>query len=161
MEEWRDIPGYEGLYQVSNQGRVKSLMHKKVLSPFENNRGYLSVSLLRGGKRLVHRLVAEVFIPNHKSKPNVNHKDGNPKNNTASNLEWCTQSENIIHAYKTGLNSKQKAVMMIKDGKCLKEFYSVHEAERSIGKRNANVNICSCCNGKRKSAYGFQWRYKD
>ena len=105
-EIWRDISGYEGHYQVSNFGRVKSF-HKggRILKP-GLVLGYLKVSLNSGGKvaqRKVHRLVAEAFIPNPNGKPEVNHIDGNPRNNHVDNLEWCTQLENIRHAYATGL----------------------------------------------------------
>jgi len=102
-EEWRDIAGYEGLYQVSSLGRVKSnpvyRHHRKaiVLTPYEIKSGYRVVDLL-GRHRLVHRLVAMAFIPNPANKAQVNHIDGNKRNNVASNLEWCTGKENILHA---------------------------------------------------------------
>jgi hypothetical protein len=116
MEIWKPIEGYETLYEVSNYGRVKSKerfttgkrnrkLPSKILKPFENN-GYLRVSLCKDGKSRdirVHRLVAIAFIENHQNKPYINHKDGNPGNNHFTNLEWCTQKENIRHAYKTGL----------------------------------------------------------
>ena len=103
MEEiWKDIDGFEGLYQVSNFGNVMSLNYgnrgyAKKLTPKCNNSGRLWVELLKGGKRkcmLVHRLVALAFIPNPNNFPQINHKDENPKNNFAFNLEWCTQSYN-------------------------------------------------------------------
>lgn len=103
MEEiWKDIDGFEGLYQVSNFGNVMSLNYgnrgyAKKLTPKFNNSGRLWVELLKGGKRkcmLVHRLVALAFIPNPNNFPQINHKDENPKNNFAFNLEWCTQSYN-------------------------------------------------------------------
>jgi hypothetical protein len=104
MEEWRDIPGYED-YQVSSLGRVKSLKYGKehILKSIIVRSGYLSVNLYANGKaRLtsIHRIVAKVFIPNPKRKPEVNHKDGNKKNNILGNLEWVTKSENQKHAYE-------------------------------------------------------------
>lgn len=110
-EIWRDIEGYEGLYQVSNLGRVKSLekqcgvqiQKEKILKPGLVKGGYYRVGLTKNGIRkskLVHRLVAETFIPINLT---VNHKDGNKSNNTVDNLEWTTQKENNIHAYQTGL----------------------------------------------------------
>ena len=102
MEEWRDIKGYEGLYQVSNLGRVKSLGNnktrkEKILKP-ETINGYLRVCLFkeRKGKHiLVHRLVADAFIPNMDNKPYIDHIDGNPNNNIINNLRWCTHNENM------------------------------------------------------------------
>lgn len=108
-EEWRDIKGYEGLYQVSNLGRVKSLArHKKnrgklqkveetIRIPTVEKNGYARVDLSKDGKRkmyCVHRLVAEAFVPNCENKPQVNHIDENRSNNNANNLEWVTNKEN-------------------------------------------------------------------
>ena len=103
-EIWKPIEGYEGLYEVSNLGRVKSLkrLHTKerILSQFLNHRGYARVNLWKENKSRkysVHRLVAEAFIPNPDSKPQVNHIDENKTNNSVENLEWCTQLENHNH----------------------------------------------------------------
>ena len=115
---WKDIPDYEGLYQVSNFGEVKSLpkirnvfssnyiAKERILKPALNDSGYKIVVLTKNKKSKslrVHRLVALAFIPNLENKPQVNHKDGNKLNNHIDNLEWCTNSENEIHAYKLGL----------------------------------------------------------
>ena len=100
MEEiWRDIDGYEGLYQVSNKGRVKSLKYGKerILRPGWKTGGYLFVILCKNGnqsKQRIHRLVAQAFIPNPNNKPQVNHLDENKKNNCVDNLEWATAKEN-------------------------------------------------------------------
>jgi hypothetical protein len=119
-EIWKDIPGYEGYYQVSNIGRVKGLerkvphptcggemtVHEKILSPQTTINRVKQVSLSKNGnikRKSVHRLVAIAFIPNPKNKPCINHKDGDRTNNNVNNLEWCTHSENTIHAYKNGL----------------------------------------------------------
>lgn len=120
-EIWRDIKGYEGLYQISNLGRVKSMHGRRprILKPgmmgtgYREGTGYLFVILCKNGvpkKRKVHRLVATAFIPNTCHEPQVNHKDGNKLNNRVDNLEWCSATHNICHAYRTGLNSGMKSI---------------------------------------------------
>lgn len=111
-EIWKDVVGYEGLYQVSNLGRIKS-GYKPIILQSGVCRGYLIVNLYKNKKglsRKVHRLVAQAFIPNPENKPTVNHKDGNKQNNCVDNLEWATVKEQNIHANKTGLmeNAKKK-----------------------------------------------------
>lgn len=117
---WKDVTSFEGKYQVSNKGQVKSLDREvyysngytqyhlgKILTPILHSNGYLYVGLhdkKRTRSKSVHRLVAEAFIPNPDNKPCVNHKDGNKHINCVENLEWCTYSENHIHAIKTGLH---------------------------------------------------------
>ena len=114
MEEiWKDIAGYEGLYQVSNLGNVKSLNYhrsgnQKVLSPANGPSGYFTVRLTKDGKgasKFVHKLVAIAFLENQDGKLCVNHKDGNKHNNRLENLEWATHQENTVHALRTGLRA--------------------------------------------------------
>lgn len=123
-EVWKDIEGYEGLYQVSTCGNIKSLakprkngngrsyiQKEKLLKQTFTSTGYKKVELYKDGKRKgfkVHRLVAIAFIPNPDNKPEVNHIDGNKINNNIDNLEWVTSSENSIHAYETGLSPNKK-----------------------------------------------------
>ena len=102
----KQFPGYEGIYEISTHGEVKSIRNNKILKPFITKYGYKQVELNLNGKAkkfLIHRLVAETFIANSNNKPHVNHKDGNKSNNDVSNLEWVTRSENMYHAYKNGL----------------------------------------------------------
>ena len=115
-EIWKDIQGYEGMYQVSSHGRVKSLNYNKtglegILNPNNNGKGYLQVYLTKNKKSkkvLIHRLVAQAFLYKPTDKNYVNHKDGNKSNNNVNNLEWCTRSENQQHAFDTGLINKTK-----------------------------------------------------
>ena len=105
MEIWKDIKGYEGYYQISNLGRVKSLRSNKLLKP-ALDRGYSYVVLcvkMKSKKYKIHRLIAIHFIPNYHNKPHINHIDGNKRNNDISNLEWCTNDENRKHAAAIGL----------------------------------------------------------
>lgn len=127
LEIWKDIPGFEGMYQCSSQGNIRSLdriIHSankwnsyskleesRVLKPISNRSGYQQVVLYRdgaGNRSTVHRWVALTFIPNPENKRNVNHIDGCKTNNKVSNLEWNTTSENILHAFRTGLNVSSK-----------------------------------------------------
>lgn len=116
---WKPIKGYEGLYEISSTGQIKSLPRKKglknghyyitkekILKTSMTTTGYRKIELTKNGtkkSKKVHRLIAKAFIPNEEGKPNINHIDGNQLNNNISNLEWCTQRENIIHAYSIGL----------------------------------------------------------
>ena len=117
IELWKDIKNYEGLYKISNQGRVKSLHLRtnnlkkgNIIKQRENINGYLIIGLTKNNKQKtlrVHRLVATEFKPNQENKPCVNHIDGNKLNNNDWNIEWCTYSENHIHAYKNNLMNRK------------------------------------------------------
>jgi hypothetical protein len=172
MEEWRDITGYEGFYQVSNLGRIKSLSREVknnngsyftkevILNPSKTSKGYLRVNLSKRSARktmLVHVLVAKAFIPILEGKSQVNHKDGVKTNNVVDNLEWVNNSENIQHSYDTGLNLKSKKVLCINTGEV---FNSIREAGRAIGLKRPTP-IYLVCSGKRKSTKGLQFKYLD
>ncbi|WP_295902914.1 NUMOD4 domain-containing protein [uncultured Alistipes sp.] len=184
MEIWQDIPEYEGLYQVSNTGKIRSLdrisrhncrsfrsIKGRILKPFPVQGGYLAVYLCRDGiKRSfkVHRLVAFAFCPNPQKE--VNHKDGNRQNNNVSNLEWCSRSENNRHSYAilgrkspnlgkiNNLSPLSKRVKQISlDGKILKIWDSTMAIERAL--KYSSANIAACCRLKFRTMYGYIWRY--
>ena len=167
-EEWRDVVGYEGRYQVSSMGRVKSLVRKgrkreRILKPAFNGCGYLIVNLCAGGKRKmlrVHRLVCEAFHENHDDKPYVNHINENKTDNRAVNLEWCTAKENCNHGTRNERSAKKRSKQVGQytlNGELVKVWQSNMEAERQAGFSNSPVS--QVANGKRKTAYGFIWKY--
>ncbi len=181
MEIWKPVVGFEGLYEVSNTGKIKSLKRQRItkgngitisnermLKPKINKFGYSTVCLFKNAKRkycMVHRIVAMAFIPNQYNKSEVNHKDGNKINNHVSNLEWNTSTENKRHAYETGLNGgehipnrKRVSQYDISD-QFIATFPSIAEAERKTGIRHSSIWMC--CNHKYKTAGGYIWKYTD
>ena len=186
MEEWRDIQGYDGYYQVSNLGRVRSLdrylpfngtislKKGRILKQGNDGNGYKQVNLSKDGKTKmcrVHRLVAEAFIPNHEKLPCVNHIDEDKTNNNVDNLEFCTQKYNVN--FGTGIQRMSKLlkgkfinrhdqsipiVQYTLDGTFVAEYPSITEAQRQTG--IAHQSISACCLGKRKNVCGYVWRYK-
>lgn len=190
MEEeiWRDIKGYEGLYQVSNLGRVRSLQfvnnrykvrtpRLKVLKPSYDKYGYLMLGLCKDGKHKnvhPHRLVAEAFIPNPENKPQVNHIDGNKINNCVNNLEWCTHGENQKHAHRIGIKQATKywtgkfgkehhnskpILQYDLNGNFIKRWDSMSDIERELNIRHGR--IWYCCTNRQKTSHGFIWRYAE
>ena len=160
-EEWRDVVGYEGLYQVSDQGRVKSFKWNKerFLKPSMDKDGYLLVTLCTGGKPKtlkVHRLVCEAFHENPDNKPQVNHINEDKTDNRACNLEWCTCKQNVNHGSRNERVSKPVGQYSL-DGKLIKLWPSTMEAERQAGFNHGNIS--QVANGKYKQAYGCIWKY--
>ncbi|MEC3021477.1 NUMOD4 domain-containing protein [Bacillus cereus] len=175
-EIWKDIEGYEGLYQVSNLGRVKSLarcvlrgnkrnlkVRERILKSSIRGTGYERINLYDEGVRsgiYVHRLVAQTFLYKKDGADEVNHKDGNKLNNESSNLEWVTGEENIEHAFREGLHvSPRKSVHMLTlRGNHVMTFPSATEATKYLGKSSSG-GIINVCKGRNKTAYGYKWKY--
>ena len=184
--KWKAVPGYEGKYEVSDKGEVRSLNYRgtgqaKVLKPITSGKGYLMVGLCKDGRmqwEKIHRLVASLFIPNPDNKPQVNHRDGVKTNNLASNLEWVTGGENLAHADKTGLkkadpewgrtlgrvhgsagrmaNRKPVIATDVRTG-VETRYESAAEVERVLGIHHSDVT--RVCVGKRKISKGHTFRY--
>lgn len=138
-EIWKDIEGYEGKYQISNLGRIKkinknSLNEEHYVKPYINQRGYCTVKLFKTERKeeRIHRLVAQAFIPNPENKAEVNHIDGNKQNNTITNLEWNTHEENVVHAFKTGLNRGRKPALSDEQKREVKHLYKPFDKEFNI-----------------------------
>lgn len=183
FERWKPIKGFEGLYEISDFGNVKSLdrkvfyknriiiTHKGVmLKKYKHKKGYVCVRLSKNGKQknvLIHRLVAEAFIPNPRNLPCVNHKTECKTFNHYSTLEWCDYSYNanfgtsITRRVKKQTNDpkqSKKILQMTKYGKIIKIWPSIREINRQLG--FSRWAITSVCYGKQKTAYGFCWRFE-
>jgi hypothetical protein len=177
-EIWKDICGYEGYYQVSDFGNLKSvdriikhhhgkLLQKKgrPLTQFFDKYGYLKVSLsMQGIQRTerVHRLVAKAFIENPNNFPIINHKDENKTNNNVKNLEWCTPAYNVNYngaAVRGGISRRIPINQYTKDFDFIKRWEGRFEIENFYNFDGSSIS--KCCIGKAKSAYGYIWEYAE
>ena len=179
-EIWKPVAGYEGLYEVSNMGRVKSLerkitfkdgrtkvFKKMILKPIDNGYGYLRVGLSKNGIiKLchVHRLVARAFVPNDdpENKTHINHRDEDKHNNSADNLEWCNQRYNNNYGTRNQRVSEKnsKPIKQIDvAGNVVRIWESAIEAAKHFN--HSNITICNCLHGRQRTAFGFCWEYAD
>lgn len=168
MEEvWKDIPSYEGIYKVSNLGKVKSISwfdpknkkyykRDKLLKPRKTDKGYIEVTLTNKYKKKiykVHRIVAEAFIPNNNNLPQINHIDEDKSNNSVNNLEWCTAEYNIRY-------SKCKKVKQYNMNKeFIREWDSITDASTELN--IPTTHISKCCKGILKKTHNYIWEYSD
>lgn len=167
MEIWRDIPDYVGIYQVSDNGNIRRIAKYRavpgILKPLKLPNGYLTVDLSYKSVRkriCIHRLVATVFIPNPESFPQINHKNEIKTDNRVENLEWCTAKYNNNYGtarFRSSVTSSTPVVQLTTNGKKIRKFYGMHEAERKTGVCAQNIH--KCCNGIYHTAGGYKWEY--
>ena len=160
-EIWKDIKGYEGKYQISSHGRVRSLKNSKerILKPHKDTSGYKQVDLLKDGKRKtcsVHRLVANHFIPNPNNLPQVNHKDENKLNNNIENLEWCTQKYNCNYGTRNKRGGKHREKSNNPRARKIR-CITTNEIFNSMVEAKEKYNVChqgisKCCKKERRTA---------
>ena len=166
-EIWKDIQGYEGMYQVSSHGRVRSFKWNrcKILKTRKDKKGYTVVTLTKHSKNYVpkvHRLVAIAFIPNPNNLPQVNHKDEDKSNNNIDNLEWCTNEYNRNYgtrnerAIKKMIETKGRKIMCITTGEI---FNTIAEASKKYNLPSSN--LINCCKGINRLCGGMEWKYYD
>lgn len=165
MEKWENIKGYKDVYQVSTYGRVRSFRTGKplIMAQTAGTWGYFVVNINKT-PRLVHRLIAETYLPNPDNKPEVNHINGDKLDNLPTNLEWVTSSENSLHAVEIGLNEytrskRRKVAQYDLEGTFIREYESISAVARAFGKKGQHTNVRKVCEGRRKSFQGYVFEY--
>ncbi len=162
---WKKIKEHSN-YSVSTDGMVRNDKTGRILKPALTHNGYYRVDL-NGKLCRVHTLVAETYIDNPNNYNQVNHIDGNKTNNNVDNLEWCTCSQNLLHAYKNGFKSvnyenikEPRPILQLSlDGEVIRRFERIIDVERELGYNPSG--LVKVCRGKRKTAYGYKWQYAD
>lgn len=162
-EEWRDVLGFEELYQVSNFGNVRTIKNGEAeMSQQENRNGYMTVHLRNKGverRVMVHRLVAEAFIPNPDELRDVNHKNGDKSDNRVENLEWASHSDNMTHSFRKLGKNVRHIVQLDLDNNFIERWNSIIEASEATG--ICRTDIGECCRGNRKHTKGYKWKYEE
>lgn len=164
MEIWKDIKNYEGLYQVSNLGRVKN-KEDMIMKQRVNPDGYYRINLYKNGNRqtvLIHRLVAQAFINNPNEYNCINHKDENKLNNKVENLEWCTHEYNVAYGtarLRGALHTKKPIEQYTLDGVFVKRYDGIIDAQKELG--TSSYSLIKCLKGKKESFYNYIWKYVD
>lgn len=157
QEIWKDIVDFEGIYQISNLGNVRNIKNNKLLKPFMNTNKYYQIDLWKESKRkhiLVHKLVAEAFIPNNNNLPFINHKNENKLDNNASNLEWCNAKYNCNYGTRNLRLSSPIICIELN-----KKYNSIKEASKELNIQQAHIS--GCCAGRKhyNTAGGYHWQY--
>jgi hypothetical protein len=168
-EIWKNIPNYEGLYQASNLGRIKSfVLNEKILNPSKRNDGYYKICL-NYKSYLLHRVILLTFKPNVSNLPQINHKNGNKNDNRVDNLEWCDQFYNMKHCYEAGLRNKlnqgrlgkfnnkaREVIQYSLNGEYISKYDTIREAAIKLSFNEGN--ICRCVNGQLKHYKKYIWK---
>lgn len=154
MQLWKDVVNYEGLYQVSNSGKIKSLRNNIILKPRKKKNGYLQVVLYKNNvkNKLIHRLVGEAFIPNPLHLSYINHKNKIKSDNRVGNLEWCTPKYNNDYSQSYKINQYDL------DNNLIKSWNSMRDAERELNISHSDIS--KCCKKIYKQAGGYIWKFK-
>lgn len=164
-EVWKPVIGYEGSYECSNLGRIRSVerfdnnkhfLKGRIIKQHKDKLGYKKVTLSKDCKiktHKAHRLIAKAFIPNTNNYPVINHIDKNPSNNSVSNLEWCTQKYNVEYS------KNKKILQYTKEGLFIREWKNSVTIQKELGYDCSSIS--KCCKGKYNSMYGFKWCYKE